>query len=164
MSGHLRIVHRNNEPRKIAMTDFTKLFAGMPGMNSADMSKLFAGMPGLNPEAFAATQKRNVDTLVQAGQVFANGANTMVGRQVAAFQSMIQESLAVFQAGFGAKDPQAGLKSQFDYLAASQQKALALAAELAEIAQKTGQEAFEILRKRAEDGAAEVVAFQKKAA
>ena len=47
---------------------------------------------------------------------------------------------------------------------AAQQKAMALATEIAEITQKTGQEAFEILRKRAEDTATEVVGFQKKKA
>ena len=129
-----------------------------------DFNKLFAGFPGLNAEAFATAQKRNLETLVQAGQVIATGTQTMVGRQVNALQSLTQDGVAALQAAWGAKDPQAGLKTQFDYVTGAQQKAMALAAEIAEIAQKTGQEAFEILRKRAEEGTAEVVAFQKKAA
>jgi phasin family protein len=129
-----------------------------------DFTKLFAGLPGFNTEAFAAAQKRNLDALVQAGQVVANGTQAMVARQTAAVQSAFQEGFAAFQATLGAKDPQAGLKTQVDFVTTSQQKALALAAEIAEIAQKTGQEAFELLRKRAEETTAEVVAFQKKAA
>ena len=129
-----------------------------------DFTKLFTGMPGLNADAFAAAQKRNLDTLVQAGQVIAAGTQSLVSKQVAAMQATVQEGIAAFQTGFSTKDPQAGLKTQLDFFTGSQQKALALAVELAEIAQKTGQEAFELLRKRAEDGAAEVVAFQKKAA
>lgn len=140
------------------MQDFTKLFAGQ------DFTKLFAGMPGVNTEALAAAQKRNVDTLVQAGQVVASGVQTLLQKQIAAFQAAVQEGTAALQSSWGTKDPQAGLRSQYEYMTAAQQKAMALAAELAEIAQKTGQEAFEILRKRAQDGAAEVVAFQKKAA
>jgi phasin family protein len=129
-----------------------------------DFSKMFAGMPGVNTEALAAAQKRNLDTLVQAGQVFATGAQTALAKQMAAIQTMVQDGTAVMQGMMGNKDVQAGLRTQFEFVTAAQQKALALAAELAEISQKTGQEAFEILRKRAEGAAAEVVAFQKKAA
>ncbi|HUA56834.1 MAG TPA: phasin family protein [Candidatus Sulfotelmatobacter sp.] len=129
-----------------------------------DFSKMFAGMPGLNAEALAAAQKRNFDAMVQAGQVVATGAQQVVARQSAMLQTMVQEGVAAMQAAWGAKDPQVGLKNHFEYLTASHQKALALAAEIAEIAQKTGQEAFELLRKRAEETTAEVVAFQKKAA
>src|SRR3954471_11787268 len=119
------------------MTDFNKLFAGMQ-------------MPGLNAEAFATAQKRNMETLVQASQIFATGTQTILGRQVAAMQAMTQEGVAAMQAMMGAKDPQVGIKTQIDYVTSAQQKGMALAAELAEIAQKAGQEAFEILRKRAE--------------
>jgi phasin family protein len=129
-----------------------------------DFTKLFAGMPGVNAEALATAQKRNLDTLVQAGQVVASGAQTALTKQLAAFQAAVQDGTAVLQSAWGTKDLQAGLRSQYEFLTATQQKVLALATEIAEIAQKTGQEAFEILRKRAEDGAAEVVAFQKKAA
>ena len=129
-----------------------------------DFTKLFAGLPGFNAEALATAQKRNLDTLVQAGQIVATGAQSVVARQTAALQSAVQDGIAAFQATLGAKDPQTGLKSQVDFLTASQQKVLALATEIAEITQKTGQEAFEILRKRAEETTAEVVAFQKKAA
>jgi len=141
------------------MQDFTKMFAGMPGMD-----KMFANMPNMNPEALAATQKRNLDTLVQAGQVVASGAQTLMQKQLAAFQNAVQDGTAVMQNAWQTKDLQAGLKSQYEFMTAAQQKAMALTTELVEILQKTGQEAFEILRKRAEDGAAEVVAFQKKAA
>lgn len=136
------------------MTDFNKLFAGLPGLN----------LPGLNAEAFAAAQKRNLETLVQAGQVMAAGTQAVLGKQVSALQALTQDGVAAMQAVWGAKDPQVGLKTQFDYMTSAQQKAMSLAAEIAEVAQKSGQEAFEILRKRAEEGTAEVVAFQKKAA
>src|SRR5258706_13453333 len=125
-----------------------------------DFNKLFASMPGLNAEAFATAQKRNFETLVQASQIFATGTQTILGRQVAAMQAMTQEGVAAMQAMMGSKDPQVGIKTQLDYVTNAQQKGMALAAELAEIAQKTGQEAFEILRKRAEETTAEVVAFQ----
>ena len=142
------------------MTDFNKLFAGF----QQNFQGLQQGFQGLNAEAFAAAQKRNFETLVQAGQIMASGTQALVGKQVAAMQAMTQESVAAMQAMFGAKDPQVGMKAQMEYMTGAQQKAMALAAEIAEIAQKTGQEAFEILRKRAEEGTAEVVAFQKKAA
>ena len=129
-----------------------------------DFTKLFAGLPGFNTEAFAAAQKRNLETLVQAGQVVAAGTQTIVGRQTATLQAAVQDGIAAMQASFGAKDPQIGFKSYFEYVAGAQQKAMALAVEMTEIAQKTGQEAFELLRKRAEETTAEVVAFQKKAA
>jgi phasin family protein len=135
------------------MTDFNKLFAGFSG-----------GFPGLNAEAFAAAQKRNLETFVQAGQILATGTQQLVGKQVAAMQALTQDGVAAMQAVWGAKDPQVGMKTQLDYVTTAQQKAMSLAAEIADIAQKTGQEAFEILRKRAEEGTAEVVAFQKKAA
>jgi phasin family protein len=129
-----------------------------------DFTKLFAGVPGMNTEALAATQKRNLDTLVQAGQVMASGAQTVLTKQLAAFQNAVQDGTAVMQSAWQTKDLQAGMKTQYEFMTAAQQKAMALTTELVEILQKTGQEAFEILRKRAEDGAAEVVAFQKKAA
>ena len=129
-----------------------------------DLNKLFAGMPGVDTEALVATQKRNLDTLVQASQVIATGAQTALTKQMAALQAMVQDGTAVLQSVWGTKDLQAGLKTQYEFMAAAQQKAMALATEIAEITQKTGQEAFEILRKRAEDTATEVVGFQKKKA
>lgn len=143
------------------MTDFNKLFASFQGFQGLQGLQ---GFQGLNAEALATAQKRNLETLVQAGQIFAAGTQTMLGKQVSALQAMTQEGVAAMQAVWGAKDPQVGLKTQFDYVTGAQQKAMALAAEIAEIAQKTGQEAFEILRKRAEEGTAEVVAFQGKKA
>jgi phasin family protein len=129
-----------------------------------DFSKLFAGMPGVNTEALAATQKRNLETMVQAGQVVATGAQAALAKQMTALQTMVQDGTAVLQSMWGTKDLQAGLKSQYEFMTATQQKGMALAVEIAEITQKASQEAFEILRKRAQDTAAEVVAFQKKAA
>jgi phasin family protein len=129
-----------------------------------DLSKLFAGMPGIDTEALAATQTRNLDTLAQAGQIVATGAQTALAKQFAAFQTIVQDGAAVLQSVWGTRDLQAGLKAQYEFMTATQQKALALATEIAGIAQKSGQEAFEILRKRAEATAAEVAALQKKAA
>jgi phasin family protein len=151
-------VHRNKNERTIAMTDFNKLFQSFQGLQGLQ------GFQGLNAEAFATAQKRNLETFVQAGQIMASGTQSMVAKQVAALQALTQDGVAAMQAVWGAKDPQVGLKTQFDYATGAQQKAMALAAEIAEIAQKTGQEAFEILRKRAEEGTAEVVAFQGKKA
>src|SRR5271155_5019252 len=129
-----------------------------------DLNKLFAGMPGVNPEALAASQKRNLDTMVQAGQVIASGTQAALAKQMAALQTMMQDGTAVLQSMWGTKDLQAGLKTQYEFMTAAQQKATALATEIAEITQKASQEAFEILRKRAEGTAAEVVALQKKKA
>jgi len=129
-----------------------------------DFTKLFAGMPGLNAEAFATAQKRNLETMVQAGQIVATGTQTVISRQLAVFQALAQESATAMQTAFGAKDAPAGIKMQMDFFTGLQQKLMALGSEIAEISQKTSQEAFEILRKRAEETTAEVVAFQKKAA
>lgn len=129
-----------------------------------DFSKLFGSMPTFDTKALTTAQQRNMDAFVQASQVLANGTQTAITRQIALMQSLFQEGAAVFQASLGSKDPQAGMRTQIEFVTAAQQKAFALATEIAEIAQTTSKEAFELLRKRAEEGTAEVVAFQKKAA
>lgn len=121
-----------------------------------DFSKFFAALPGVNFDALAAAQQRNFDALVQVGQVVASGAQAIWARQAAAFEGTLKDGVATSQAAFAGKDLQAGLHKQFDFVTAAQQKAVALATELTGIAQKTSQDAFEVLRKRAEEGAAEL--------
>jgi phasin family protein len=130
----------------IAMTNFTML------------------LPDMTAEAFAAAPQRNLEALVAAGQVVAAGSHAVVTHQMAALQLLAQNGLAALQATWGAKDVQAGLKTQLDFVMGAHEKALTLTAEIAEIAQKTGRDAFEVLRRRAEATTVEAVAVRKKVA
>lgn len=121
-----------------------------------DFSKFFTALPGVNFDALAAAQQRNFDAFIQAGQVVASGAQAIWARQAAALEGTLKDGVAVSQAAFAGKNLQAGLHKHFDFMTAAQQKAVALATELTGIAQKTSQDAFEVLRKRAEEGATEL--------
>ncbi|MEJ0072134.1 MAG: hypothetical protein WDO24_29300 [Pseudomonadota bacterium] len=49
---------------------------------------------------------------------------------------MVQDGTAVMQGVMGNKDVQAGLRTQFEFVTAAQQKAMALAVEIAEITRR----------------------------
>jgi len=119
-------------------------------------------LPGA--QAFAAAQRSQFDALVQTGHAVSTAAQTVVGRQVAVLQMTVQDGFAALHATWGAKDVEGSLKTQLEFIASAQGKALALLAEIAEITNKTSQEAFELLRGYVDGSTAVALSSWKKAA
>jgi phasin family protein len=130
----------------------------METIDMMDFKKMFANLPSLNTEAVAATQERNLDSFLHAGHVLVSAAQTVMTKQMAALHAMVHDSTAVMRGiGHGDKDLQVVLNTQFEFMTSVQQRGLALVAEIAEITQKSGKEAFEILSGRAKGAVSEVV-------
>jgi len=121
-------------------------------------------LPGVDADAMLATQKKNMDALIEANQVVVAGYQDIFKRQVALFETAFAD----------AKDKLADVKGQtptaeqatqnVDALKAAFEKAAADVQELAELAQKANAGAFEIVKARAEEAVAEFQAAAEKAA
>ncbi len=130
------------------------------------LAELFgaAKLPGVDADAVLAAQQKNVDALIEANQVVIAGYQDLYKRQVALFEAAVAETkdkLAQVQgqpltADQASKNVEA-LKTAFE-------KAATDVKELAELAQKANTGAFEIVKARAEEAAAEFKAAAEKVA
>jgi phasin family protein len=123
-----------------------------------------AKLPGVDADAVLAAQQKNVDALIEANQVVIAGYQDLYKRQVALFEAAVAET----------KDQLAQVQGQpltadqatrnVEALKAAFEKATADVKELAELAQKANTGAFEIVKARAEEAAAEFKAAAEKTA
>jgi phasin family protein len=133
--------------------------------NNFDFTKLFpVKLPTVDVKALMEAQNRNVDAFMKASKILAETAQTLVKRQVEITQANLQQNAEVAKSALSTKDLQASLVQQLDFAKTSTEKASAQVRELSDIATKGGNEALEILRKRAEEGVAEISALTKAAA
>jgi phasin family protein len=115
-----------------------------------------AKMPVVDTDAIIAAQKKNVDALIEANKVATAGYQDVYKRQVALFEAAISQ----------AKDMMSGTKASpmsvdqatasVDVMKTAFEKTSAYLTELAEMAQKANTSAFEVVKARAEEAAAEI--------
>ncbi len=117
----------------------------------AEFGKLFPAAIPVNFKALWDIQQKNFEAATAAGTKLAEGAQQVLKRQAQQVEAAFQESVQGFSpANLGQFD------KQVEFVKLSVEKSVANARELAELTTKTGQEAFEILRKRAEAGMGEL--------
>src|SRR4051812_42157746 len=115
--------------------------------------------PKFDLGALATVQQRNLEAFTAAGQRFASGVEVLIKRQTELFEAqaaMVKDVLT------GAKLP-LDMQKQSDFVRAQTSKALTDAQELTSIAATAAKDAFEILRKRTEEGVAELTAIAQAA-
>lgn len=132
--------------------------------DSEQIKEMFsaAKLPGVDTDAVMAAQQKNVDALIEANKVVIAGYQDIYKRQVALFESAVAE----------AKDKLAEMQGQpltaeqtaknVEDLKAAVEKAAADVKELAEMTQKANTGAFEVVKARAEEAAAEFKAAAEK--
>lgn len=120
--------------------------------------------PAVDMDAMVAAQQKNVSALVEANKIALAGYQEVYKRQIALFEQSIaqlKDQMAEFQ---GQPITAEQATKNVEQLKVSVEKALADAKELAELAQKANTEAFEVVKARFEEVAAEYKATISKMA
>jgi len=115
--------------------------------------------PKFDLGALATVQQRNFEAFAAAGQRVATGVEILIKRQTELLEAqaaMVKEVLT------GGKLP-LDMQKQGDFVREQTSKALTDAQELTTIAATAAKDAFEILRKRTEEGVAELTAIAQAA-
>jgi phasin family protein len=115
--------------------------------------------PKFDLGALATVQQRNFEAFAAAGQRFVSGVEVLIKRQTELFEA---QAAIVKEVLTGAKLPM-DVQKQSDFVREQTSKALTDAQELTSIATTAAQDAFEILRKRTEEGVAELTAIAQAA-
>lgn len=127
-----------------------------------DFSKAFAA-PAVDYKALVEIQQRNLDAAVAINAKLVEGAQEVLKRQAELVQTSIKDSLEAARVNFAPANV-TKVEKHIEYFKDSAEKSVASARELAEMVSKTGNEAIEILRKRATDSVGEFSALVKVAA
>jgi len=131
---------------------------------AGDFTKPFFGaeLPSFDTTALMAAQKKNMDALVEANKAAAAGYQDLFARQVALFEETMKEAQTQI-AAFDAKDltPE-GTKAQGEVVKAAFEKALGNMKDLAEQAQKSNTEAYNLVAARIKDQVEELKVLAEK--
>lgn len=123
-----------------------------------------AKLPGVDTDAVMAAQKKNVEALIEANQVVIAGYQDLYKRQVALFEAAVAETKDKLSQPQGQPLSADQASQSVEAMKTAFEKAAADVKELAEVAQKANTGAFEIVKARAEEAAAEFKAAAEKTA
>jgi len=130
-----------------ASFDFTKMF---DPSKMFDATKLFGEfkLPGVDADAFAATQKKNLEAIAAANKKALDGYQALAKRQAEIVQQGMEEMTAMVKESVtkGAKEANPG--KQAEQLKQAIERGMGNLRELAEMAAKSNTDAFETLNKR----------------
>ncbi|WP_241671553.1 phasin family protein [Dankookia rubra] len=106
-------------------------------------------MPGMpDVEALASAQRRNLEALSAANRVALEGAQAVARRHMEILQSSMTEMTEAMKAFGSQESPQAKAARQAEMLKGAYEKAVANMKEVADLIQKSNQEALGLLNKR----------------
>ena len=123
-----------------------------------DFTKFFdaAKVPGVDMESLVAAQKKNVEAMIGANQIMAEGVQAVFRRQAEVAQSAAQE----FQNHAGAMMACASNEERFAKQAAFAKAGFEQSAqagtEIADLFRKSQTEAFDVLKRRVAEGMDEI--------
>lgn len=115
-------------------------------------------MPDL--EALAASQRKNLEALSQANRVALEGAQAIARRHMEILQHGMSELTQSMQQ-MAAQDPQSTAARQAELMKSSYEKAVANMRELADLIQKSSEEAVSVLNRRFAEAMDEIRALSQ---
>ena len=129
------------------------------GFGDFDMTRFFdvekmmgeMRMPGFDPNAMMEAQRKNIEALVQANKVAAEGFQALAQRQQDILREHVEQMQSFMRDSVSADTPEANAGRQAELMKVAFEKALQNMRELAELASKSQSEAFEIVNKRVVD-------------
>ncbi len=139
---------------------------GMANMN--EFTKLFSDMKmpmmGNGMEMFLSAQRRNMDVLSAANRVALEGAQTVARRHMEIMQQTMTEMTESMRDLASPESPQARAAKQADMLKVAYERAVAHIRELADLIQRSNDEALSMLNKRFTEALDEVKQLAAKGA
>ena len=120
-------------------------------------------MPGMpDVEALAAAQRRNLEALSAANRVALEGAQAVARRHMEILQSSMTEMTEAMKALGTQETPQAKAARQAEMLKSAYEKAVGNMREVADLIQKSNQEALALLNRRFTEAMDEVKSLMSK--
>jgi phasin family protein len=118
---------------------------------SPDFAKLFErmSMPGMDINAMMALQQKNMEALQLANKTMLDGFQTVMKRELEIVRGSVDEAMKTLQDLMKETDPKANTQMRFELAKETLEKAMSNLKELSELTQKSNEEAFTILNKRA---------------
>ena len=139
---------------------------GMANMN--EFTKLFSDMKipnmGGGMEMFLSAQRRNMEVLSAANRVALEGAQTVARRHMEIMQQTVAEMTEAMRDLASPESPQARAAKQADMLKLAYERAVAHIRELADLIQRSNDEALSMLNKRFTEALDEVKQLAAKGA
>ena len=139
----LRPVRVKPEKAKDGSLDFTKAFGDIR-------------MPGLDLQALAASQHKNLEALAQAGQLAVDGVRAVAQRQAQIVQQAFEQASTMFRELAQPGAPEDRVAKHAELAKSAFETGVANARELRELVAKTGNDTFEVIRKRVTESLDEV--------
>ena len=121
-----------------------------PFMNP-DITKMFEKLtvPGFDVQALVALQQRNMEAFQLAQKTMMEGVQMVMKREIEIVQHSVEEAMKTVQDLMSETDPKSNVKMRVEVAKQTLEGALANLRELTSLTQKSNEEAFTILNKRA---------------
>ncbi|MCW5730057.1 MAG: phasin family protein [Alphaproteobacteria bacterium] len=132
-----------------AAFDFTKMMKDFD-VAKMDMSKMFKDFkfPGVDVEKIFDMHRRNFEAVSAANQVAAEGMQTLARRQAEILRQAVEEANEAVRDMMAAQSPEQNAAKQAELAKQTLERAIGNMRELAELAAKSNNEAFEVINKR----------------
>jgi phasin family protein len=134
-----------------------------PPYDFGDLSKLMSEFkfPEIDWQGLMAAQQKNLAALGQANQVWFEGAQTVVQREVEIMQKAMAEAAEASKELMQQGDARAGAEKRLELAKRSFETAIRNMRELSELAARSNQEALDVIHRRAMAGFDEIGALVK---
>jgi phasin family protein len=129
-----------------------------------DVTKAFGDfrLPGLDVEAIVATQRKNLEALVQANQLAVEGIRALAQRQAEIARQAFDEASTLVREWTRPAAPEERLSKNVEVAKQSFEKGLANARELSELTTKASTDVFGVIARRVSEGFDEARLYAKK--
>lgn len=116
-----------------------------------EITKMFEklSVPGFDMQALMALQQKNMEAFQHAQRTMIEGVQMVMKREIEIVQHSIEDAMKTIQELMGETDPKANVKKRVEAAKQTLESALANLRELTSLSQKSSEEAFAILNKRA---------------
>ena len=127
-----------------------------------DFQSMFnnAKIPGLDVEAILAAQKKNVEAMIGANQIVAEGYQAVAKRQAELAQTTLQETQARVTDLMTDATPEGRMAKQAEMVKTGIEQASQSMHEVSEVLRKSQTEAFALIKRRMDESVDEIKEFK----
>lgn len=127
-----------------------------------DFQSMFnnAKIPGLDVEALLAAQKKNVEAVIGANQIVAEGFQAVAKRQVEIAQATFQDAQARVTDMMTDTSPEGRVAKQAEMVKTGIEQASQSMHEVSEVLRKSQTEAFALIKRRMDESVDEIKEFK----
>lgn len=123
-----------------------------------DFQSMFsnAKTPGFDVDSILAAQKKNVEAMIGANQIVAEGFQAVAKRQLEMAQSTVQDTQARFTDLMSSEKPEERMAKQAELVKTGIEQASQSMHEMSEVLRKSQTEAFALIKRRMDEGVDEI--------